>query len=167
MTVVDFVKKIEKGCGDDLEAGEKVLATLFVQAVGSVRRQVGAGFGAGLGGGFVERVAGSAAGEVAGRRKTAKAAEEHGEDALTGRCVLCVTDRRFLVFDYNTGMFSGKVEGLVVALAHEQVSFELEMGKLTGTLAVMVEDGTDMAFDIVKTAKPDEFIETFNSVAGR
>jgi len=167
VTVVDFAKKIEKGRGDDLEAGEKILATLFVQAVGSVRRQIGAGFGAGFAGGITGRVAGAAAGEVAGRRKAAKATEEHVEDALTGRCVLCLTDSRFLVFDYNTGIFSGKVEGLVVALAHEQVSFELEMGKLAGKLGVTVEGDTNMAFDIVKTAKPDDFIETFNSVTGR
>jgi len=169
--VVDFAKKIEKGCGDDLEAGEKILATLFVQAVGSVRRQVGTGFGAGLGGGVAARgaglVAGRAAGEVAARRKASEVADEHGEDALTGRCVLCLTDSRFLVFDYNTGLVSGKVTGLVVALAHEQVSLELEMGKLTGKLAVTVEDGANMAFDIVKTAKPGDFIETFNSVVGR
>ena len=40
MAMIDFVKKINKHCADDLEPGEEVLASTFGQPPGAIRRQV-------------------------------------------------------------------------------------------------------------------------------
>lgn len=160
--MIDFAKKIRKNCAADLEPGEEVLAGTFVQPPGAIRKQVALG------------ALGGAVGLLAGEKLASKRQEDSPEssdegfvvDIPAGKAVLGVTDRRFLVFGHST--LSGKPKGLNAAFSLDQVqSVELESGKLTGKLLVTFADGTAIDFDVVKTAKPGPFIETFHSATGR
>jgi hypothetical protein len=160
--MIDFAKKIRKSCAADLEPGEEVLAGTFVQPPGAIRRQMT--YGA-IGG-----AVGAIAGEAMASKRAKNAPQQVGEgfvvDIPAGKAVLGLTDRRFLVFGHST--MSGKPKGLNAAFALDQVqSMALAQGKLTGSLVVTFADGTAIDFDVVKTAKPEPFVEAFHQLTGR
>lgn len=160
--MIDFAKKIRKSCAEHLEPGEEVLAGTFVQPPGAIRRQVAMG------------AVGGAIGAVVGEKMAAKRQAEAGDrpteglvvDIPAGKAVLGITDRRFLVFGHSA--LSGKPKGLNAAFGLEQIaSLDLQQGKLAGKLLVTFVDGTTIDFDVVKTAKPEPFVEVFHQVTGR
>ena len=87
-------------------------------------------------------------------------------DIPAGKAVLGVTNQRLLVFGHSA--LSGKPKGLKAAFPIDQVqSITQEMGKMIGKLIVTFADGTTIDFDIVKTAKGEDFIEAFHKRTGR
>lgn len=160
--MIDFAKKIRKHCAADLDAGEEVLAGTFVQPPGSIRRQVT--FGAI--GGAVGAIAGDAMASRHAKNAPQQADEGFVVEIPAGKAVLGLTNRRFLVFGHST--LSGRPKGLNAAFSLDQVrSMTFTPGKITGSLVLTFADGTAIDFDVVKSAKPDAFIETFHQLTGR
>ncbi len=159
--MMDFAKKIRKSCADDLLPDEEVLAGTFVQPRGAISRQVTYG----MIGGIVGAVAGQKMAE-----RTAKDAPSPTEgfsvDIPAGKAVLGLTNKRFLVFGHST--WSGKPTDLNAAFDLDQIqSLTIETGKLTGKMVVTFADSTAIDFDVVKTSKPEPFVDAFHQLTGR
>ena len=162
MAMIDFVKKINKHCADDLEPGEEVLASTFGQPPGAIRRQVAWG----AIGGAVGALTGYA---LANQR--IKDSEQRTGEGITveipaGKAVLGLSAQRLLVFGHSA--MSGRPKGLNASIPLEQIqSIDVDQGKLAGKMLITFVDGTSVDFDIVKTAGPGPFADKFTELTGR
>lgn len=156
--MVDFAKKIRKSCAEHLEPGEEVIAGVFGQPPGAIRRQMATGIG-GLAGALI-------ADKTAKGTTVERPDEGIVVDIPEGKAVLGLTDRRLLVFGHSA--MTGKPKGLnaAVPLGHIE-SVTLDQGKFAGRLVVTFVDGTHIDFDVVKTVKPQPFVDAFHQVTGR
>lgn len=162
MAMIDFAKKINKHCAQDLLPGEEVLAATFGQPPGAIRRQVA--FGA-IGG-----AVGAIAGEALASKRIKDSDQKSGEgitlDIPAGKAVLGLSAQRLLVFGHSA--LSGRPKGLNASIPLDQVkSIEVDQGKLAGKMLITFVDGSSVDFDIVETSGPGPFAEKFTELTGR
>lgn len=152
--MIDWAKKVNKSCGDAL-AGETAIAGTFGQAAGVLGRQVGWG--------AVGGIAGVALGEALAKRRGEET--DPGDDGLAGeiprgKAVMAVTAQRFLVFSHGT--MSGKPKDLVFECPIDAIeTMELDKKRIGSAFVVRFVDGSAVDYDVVKTAKPEPFVEAF------
>ncbi|MCB1012877.1 MAG: hypothetical protein KDB15_14520 [Microthrixaceae bacterium] len=162
MAMIDFVKKINKHCADDLEPGEEVLASTFGQPPGAIRRQVAWGA---IGG-----AVGALTGDALANQRIKDSEQRTGEgitvEIPAGKAVLGLSTQRLLVFGHSA--MSGRPKGLNASIPLEQIqSIDVDQGKLAGKMLITFVDGTSVDFDIVKTAGPGPFADKFTELTGR
>ena len=153
--MASITKKVVKNCSQYLHPGETFEGAVFGRPAGSFGRSVAFGVG-GLAGAVVsEKVARKREGEHEGATETGMAS-----DFPSGDVVLAVTPMRFLVFKF--AQMSGKPKELLVEYPLEQVSeIRQEARKMHRSLQICFSDGSLADLDVVKLAKPDEFVEAF------
>ena len=162
MAMIDFVKKINKHCADDLEPGEEVLASTFGQPPGAIRRQVAWGA---IGG-----AVGALTGDALANQRIKDSEQRTGEgitvEIPAGKAVLGLSTQRLLVFGHSA--MSGRPKGLNASIPLEQIqSIDVDQGKLAGKMLITFIDGTSVDFDVVKTAGPGPFADKFTELTGR
>ena len=162
MAMIDFVKKINKHCADDLEPGEEVLASTFGQPPGAIRRQVAWDA---IGG-----AVGALTGDALANQRIKDSDQRTGEgitvEIPAGKAVLGLSSQRLLVFGHSA--MSGRPKGLNASIPLEQIqSIDVDQGKLAGKMLITFVDGTSVDFDIVKTAGPGPFADKFTELTGR
>lgn len=162
MAMIDFVKKINKHCADDLEPGEEVLASTFGQPPGAIRRQVAWGA---IGG-----AVGALTGDALANQRIKDSEQRTGEgitvEIPAGKAVLGLSAQRLLVFGHSA--MSGRPKGLNASIPLEQIqSIDVDQGKLAGKMLITFVDGTSVDFDVVKTAGPGPFADKFTELTGR
>ncbi|MEZ5348612.1 MAG: hypothetical protein R2714_05385 [Microthrixaceae bacterium] len=162
MAMIDFVKKINKHCADDLEPGEEVLASTFGQPPGAIRRQVAWGA---IGG-----AVGALTGDALANQRIKDSDQRTGEgitvEIPAGKAVLGLSSQRLLVFGHSA--MSGRPKGLNASIPLEQIqSIDVDQGKLAGKMLITFIDGTSVDFDVVKTAGPGPFADKFTELTGR
>ena len=162
MAMIDFVKKINKHCADDLEPGEEVLASTFGQPPGAIRRQVAWGA---IGG-----AVGALTGDALANQRIKDSEQRTGEgitvEIPAGKAVLGLSTQRLLVFGHSA--MSGRPKGLNASIPLEQIqSIDVDQGKLAGKMLITFVDGTSVDFDVVKTAGPGPFADKFTELTGR
>lgn len=162
MAMIDFVKKINKHCADDLEPGEEVLASTFGQPPGAIRRQVAWGA---IGG-----AVGALTGDALANQRIKDSDQRTGEgitvEIPAGKAVLGLSSQRLLVFGHSA--MSGRPKGLNASIPLEQIqSIDVDQGKLAGKMLITFVDGTSVDFDVVKTAGPGPFADKFTELTGR
>ncbi len=162
MAMIDFAKKINKHCADDLHPGEEVLAATFGQPPGAIRRQVAYG--------AVGGAVGAIAGEALANKRIEQSDQNSGEgitlDIPKGKAVLGLSAQRLLVFGHSA--LSGRPKGLNASIPLDQIqSIDVDQGKLAGKMLITFVDGSSVDFDIVKTSGPGPFAEKFTELTGR
>jgi hypothetical protein len=158
--MASIVKKVVRNCGHYLHPGETVEGAVFGRPAGSLGRNVAFGVG-------------GVAGAVVADKVATKRSEEHGgaADAGTasgfpaGDVVLAVTPGRFLVFKF--GQMSGKPKELLAEYPLADVAaVGQERRKMHRSLQIRFADGSVKDLDVVKMARPDEFVDAFARVKG-
>jgi hypothetical protein len=156
----DMVKKVQKHCEVYL-AGESVEGAVYAQPAGSFGRTVAFG------------VAGVAGAAVSG--KLAKKREGGLEGAHEGgmaagfpqgkNVVMAVTPTRVLVFKH--GAMGGNPKELIAEYRFDQVhELSLEKRRMHQSMMLRFSDNSVVDFDVVKMAKPEEFVDAFRRVKG-
>lgn len=156
--MVNWAKKIEKSCGTQLHPGEHIEAGTFVQPAGVLARQVGVGTGGLVGALIAEKVT---------SRRTDAVASDGGLAAQfpTGRLVLGLSAGRLLAFSHGT--VSGKPKDLIAAVGLRDIdTISAARKKISYEVQISFRDGTAVSYEAVKTAKPEEFIATFERLHG-
>lgn len=150
----DIAKKIRKKCSAQLDVGESVLAGVVVQPPGSMAKQMGAGIG-GLAGAAI-------AGKMASKHQVISEGERSAGVAATipaKKCVVGVTERRLLVFGMN--IWTGAPKGLLSAVPLTEVAdVTADHGKVASKVVVRFRDGSAVGFEVARTVKPVEFVDT-------
>ena len=159
--MASYLKKLEKNCSRYLQPDEQFEGALFVRPAGSVGRSVAFG-------------AAGVVGAAVSDRMAAKRQDEHGEDAggglaagfPTGDVALGLTARRMLVFKHS--QLSGKPKEMLAEYPMDQVAgLAQEKRKVARSFHVRFADGSLVDLDVVKMARPDEFIAAFDRLRGR
>lgn len=158
--MASYLKKLEKHCSEHLQADEQFQGALFAKPAGSVARSVA--FGA-------AGVIGAAVSDRAARRRQEghEGATEGGLAAEfpAGDVALGLTHRRMLVFKHS--QVSGKPKELLAEYPLDRVvELSQEKRKVARSFRLRFADGSLVDLDVVKTARPDEFIEAFARVKG-
>jgi len=158
--VASITKKVIKNCSQYLHPGETVEGAVFGRPAGSFGRSVAFGVG-GLAGAAVS-------GRATKKRESAHegaTAEGLAADFPPGDVVLAVTPTRFLVFKF--AQVSGKPKELLAEYQMGQVTeIVQEKRKMHRSFQIHFSDGSLIDLDVVKMAKPDEFVEAFVRVKG-
>ena len=161
--MVDFIKKVQKKAGSDLEAGETILDARVVAPAGQAMRQAIAG-GAFQYGAAARIVAQRHA--AAGDRRHDEAMDAQGGLAAgfpTAKCFFTLTDRRVLVHSFSAMTGSPK-ELLATYPLTEFAGMEAQQGKLISKLTLIMADGTTVPLDVFKGGgDPQDLIDAFNS----
>jgi hypothetical protein len=159
--VPDFVKKVTKHRSADLHPGETVEGAVFAQPPGSVGRQVAFGVGGVAGGAIASKMAGK-------RAEGHEGADESGmaESFPAGNVVLAVTPNRFLVFGHSK--MSGKPTELEAEYSLDQIhEIALDKRKMHFSMVLRFVDDSVVDLDVVKTAKPSDFVDVFTRMKAR
>lgn len=156
--MVDFSKKVKAHRSDVLHPGEEVVAAINALPPGSTKRAIGFGIGGAVGG------------VIAAAGQRGKEGDGDGEGGAAARIpagknvVLAVTPLRFLVFEHK--MVSGNPGELFAEFPLRDVSVEAEKRKLTHLVTLGFSDGTSVAFEMPRAAKPERFLEGFTRAKG-
>lgn len=137
--MANWVKKIEKAVGGDLQPGEQVRAGVVVQPVGTAKKAMARGVGGLAGAAIASRM--GKGGEDAGEA-TSGIADEFPESQL----VLGITSTRLAVWGHST--MSGKPTGLKLSIPLGDVlGIETEPGKVTHRVTIRFADGSAAVFE--------------------
>ncbi len=145
-----WTKKVRKHSAGDLTAAEEYLAATYVEPPGVIGRTVA--FGA-IGG-----VAGLAVGKKLKDREATKAEETGSTQGIAEtiphqKGVLALTGQRLMMFEF--GAMMGRPKELVWETPRATIaSTTFEMGKMLGTTTITFTDGSAVAFETAKAAKP-------------
>jgi hypothetical protein len=159
--VASYLKKLAKHCSEHLAADEQFEGALFARPAGTISRSVGFG-AAGLAGAVVSERAAKK------RREGHEGATDEGSAAAfpAGDVALGLTHRRMLVFKHS--QVSGKPKEMLAEYPLDQVAgMSQEKRKLHRSFHLHFVDGSLVDLDVVKMAKPEEFIDAFGRLTGR
>lgn len=154
----DFVKKIQKARGEDLQAGEVLEAATIGQPSGTFSRQAMGGLLGVL-----------AAKKVADKRQEATIAG--GDTGMAAavpanqQIVIGLTDRRLLFFVQS--VMSGNPKELAAAFELRDVhEITLEKHRMTYSLVVRFVDNSARLLECVKMARPQDLVNAFDKMKG-
>lgn len=149
----DFVNKIKKFRGEDLQVGEVLEAATIGQPSGTFSRQAMGGLLGVL-----------AAKKVAEKRQ--ESVNDSGDTGLASavpanqHIVIGLTDRRLLFF--IQGAMSGNPKELAAVFERREVhEITLEKHKMTYSLVIRFVDNSARLFECVKMAKPQDLVDAF------
>lgn len=158
--MASITKKVIKNCSRYLHPGETFAGAVFGRPAGSFGRSVAFGVGGVAGAVVSDKVAKKREQEHEGATDAGMAAE-----FPQGDVVLAVTPQRFLVFRF--AQMSGKPKELLAEYPVAQVAeIVQEQRKMHRSFQIHFTDGSLADLDVVKMAKPDQFVEAFNRIKG-
>lgn len=138
--MIDWVKKITKAVGDDLEPGEQLQVGVLLQPSGTTMRMAAV-----QGGGLI----GAAIAAKVSKTDTAELRDDVGTAATlpAGQAlVVGVTDRRVAVWSH--GKLSGKPKDFVTSIPFEAIAgVDIEKRKATYAVTLVFSDGTGRLFE--------------------
>ena len=159
--MASYLKKLEKNCSQYLDADEQFEGALFARPAGTINKSIAFG-AAGVAGAVVSERMGKK------RREGHEGATDDGAASgfPAGDVALGLTGRRMLVFKH--GQLSGKPKELLAEYPLDRVAgFSQEKRKLARSFHIHFADESLVDLDVVKMAKPDEFIAVFDRLMGR
>lgn len=157
--MVDWAKKINKSCSGDIQADEQLEAGTFVQPAGAMGKALGSQLG-----GIAGLVAVTRNQEKKRDASEIKTDEGLGKQLGSGRRVIGLTSRRFLMWGHSS--LSGKPKGLEAAIPIDDlVSVSHEKGKVLTKMVFEFADGSGAIMDASNIGKPETFIEAYERLS--
>ncbi len=159
--MANYVKMLRKSYETGLVTNEEFVAALFAQPKGSVNKQLA--FAAG---GLVGLTIGAAREKSKAKKKTASEIEDWEAASLAARVprmrtVMALTNRRLLFFELSS---RGRPSTLLASFNLAQVQrMVLDMGKVKGTLNVILYDDSIVSLEVVVGAGPAKFVAAYDS----
>ncbi|MFV1989153.1 MAG: hypothetical protein ACC652_00255 [Acidimicrobiales bacterium] len=159
--MANYVKMLRKSYETGLVSNEEFIAALFVQPKGSVNKQLA--FAAG---GLVGLTIGAAVEKSKAKKETAAEIDDWEAVSLAARvprmrCVMALTNRRLLFFELSS---RGRPVACLAGFDLAQVkSMVLDMGKLKGTLNVILYDDSVVGLEVVLGAGIVKFVTAYDS----
>jgi hypothetical protein len=156
--MTNWNKKVIKAAKGELQPGEKVVASVFLQPSGTMGQAVGKGVGGVIGKAAASKM--SSATDTVTELVTDSGIAASFRNEPT---VLALTDHRLLVFGYS--QFGGKPKGLKGAhAAGVLASVDTEKQKATHRFVMHFNDGTASVFEAPRVANdPEGFAAAVNA----
>lgn len=162
--MVNFVKKVQKAAGSDLEPGEQILDARVIQPAGQAMRNA-------IVAGATRQVSATAHARMDRWRRDRNAADRadqatSGEMAAgfpEGKCFFTLTDRRVLVHSFAA--MSGNPKDLLATYPlTDFAEMEAAAGKLVSKLTLHMADGSSVPLDVMKGGgDPQNLVNAFNT----
>ncbi len=166
--MIDYIKKIQKKAGHDLEAGEQILDARVISPAGhALRGAVGGAVFANLGTG-AKMIADRRARNIdSAQRAAIEARGGMAADFPTGKCYFTLTDRRILVHSF--GAMSGAPKDLLAAYPlTDFAGIDAKQGKLISKMTLVMADGTSVPLEVYKGGgDPANLVGAFNQAIER
>jgi hypothetical protein len=149
--MADWVKRISKAAGDELQPGERIVAGVLLQPAGTSRKVAGAAAGGLIGAAVASRLRKKDDGSIVSDEGIAATVPD-------GTLVAGLTSGGKLLL-YGQAPITGRPKDLRATLAKRDVAaIEVTPGKLMSDVAVAFVDGTGKKFE---TPAMDKSIEKF------
>lgn len=156
--MANWNKKVNKAANGELQPGEQIVASVFLQPSGTMGQAVGRGVGGVVGKAVASKVSGTAPEVDELVSDSGIAASLPNEPTVLG-----LTGHRLLVFGYS--QFGGKPKGLKsIHDANLLASVDTEKQKATHRFVMHFTDGTASVFEAPRVANdPEGFAAAVNA----